>query len=55
VEPVIAPKTKKRPTWLESTLKEVEKHKAHSGTFRQSKKPKRFSSYAMLMTSIVNA
>jgi hypothetical protein len=55
VEPVIAPKTRKRPAWLESTLQEAEKHKAPSGTFRQSKKPKRFSSYAALMTSIVNA
>jgi hypothetical protein len=55
VELVIAPNTRKRPTWIESTLQEVENHKAHSGTFRQSKKPKRFSSYATLMTSIVDA
>jgi chromatin remodeling complex protein RSC6 len=52
---LIVPKTRKRPTWLESTLQEAEKHKAPSGTFRQSKKPKRFSSYAALMTSLVNA
>jgi hypothetical protein len=36
-------------------LQEAEKHKAPTGTLRQSKKPKRFSSYATLMTSIVNA
>jgi hypothetical protein len=36
-------------------LQEAEKHKSPSGTFKQSKKPKRFSSYATLMTSIVNA
>jgi hypothetical protein len=46
VELVIEPKTRKRPAWLESTLQEAQRHKAPSGTFRQSKKPKRFSSYA---------
>ena len=55
VEPVIAPKTRKRPAWLESTLQEEKKHRDPNGTFRQSKKPKRFSSYVALMTSIVNA
>jgi hypothetical protein len=55
VEPVIAPKTRKRPAWLESTLQEAEKHKAPSGTFRQSKKPKRFPSYATLVKSIINS
>jgi hypothetical protein len=54
VELVIAPKTRKRPAWLESTLEEAKKHKSPSGTFKQSKKPKRFSSYAALMISLVN-
>jgi hypothetical protein len=36
-------------------LHEAERHKALSGTFRQSKKPKRFSSYAAHMKIIVNA
>ena len=53
VEPIIAPKTRKRPTWLESTLQEAERHKAPYGTFKQSKKPKRFPSYAMLMKNLV--
>jgi hypothetical protein len=34
VEPTIIPKTRKRPPWLETTLQEVEKHKAPTGTFR---------------------
>jgi hypothetical protein len=55
VEPGIAPKTRKRPKWLESTLQEAEKHKAPIGTLRQRKKPKRFSSYVALMTILVNA
>jgi hypothetical protein len=41
VDPVDVPKIKKRPAWLESTLREEERHKAPSGTFRESKKPKR--------------
>jgi hypothetical protein len=45
---------KKQPAWPESTLQEAERHKAPSGTFRESKRPKIFSSYAALMTSLVN-
>jgi hypothetical protein len=54
VEPVIVPETRKRPAWIESTLKEAERHKSPSCTFMQRKKPKRFSSYATLMASLVN-
>jgi hypothetical protein len=55
VEPTIIPKTITRPAWLETTLQEAKKHKAPTSTFRQRKKPKRFTSYAALMTSLVNA
>jgi hypothetical protein len=55
VEPIIIPETRKRPTWIESTLQEAERHKDPSGNFRESKRPKIFSSYAALMTSLVNA
>jgi len=55
MEPIFAPKTRKRPAWLECTLQEAKKHKSPSGTFIQSNKTKRFSSYVALMTSIVNA
>jgi hypothetical protein len=55
VEPVVVPKKRKQPAWLESTLQEAERHKAPIGTFRESKRPKRFSSYAAFMTNLVNA
>jgi hypothetical protein len=55
VEPTIVPEIKKQPAWLKSTLQEVEIHKAPSGTFRERKRPKIFSSYVILMTSLVNA
>jgi hypothetical protein len=48
------PKTKKRPAWLEATLQEAERLKAPSGTFRKSKRPKRFSSYAACMTKLID-
>ena len=54
IESVIVPKTRKRPTWLEATLQEAKRLKAPSGTFRESKKPKRFSSYATCMTKLIN-
>ena len=36
------PKTKKRPAWLEATLQDAERLKVPEGTFRKSKRPKRF-------------
>jgi hypothetical protein len=48
------PKIKKRPAWLEVTLKEAEGLKAPDGTSRKSKKPKRFSSYAAYMTKLLD-
>jgi hypothetical protein len=48
------PKTKKRPAWLEATLQEGERLKAPSGTFRKSKKPKRFSNYIACMTKLID-
>jgi hypothetical protein len=48
------PKTKKRLAWLEATLQEVEICKSPSGTFRKSKKPKRFSSYASCVKNILD-
>jgi hypothetical protein len=47
------PKTKKRLAWLEASLQEAERLKAPDGTFRKSKKPKRFSSYATCMTKLL--
>jgi hypothetical protein len=55
VELVTVPEIRKGPVWLKSTLLEVEGHSAPVGTFRESKRPKRFSSYVTLMTNLVNA
>jgi len=35
-------------------LEEAEEHAALDGTSRESKKPKRFSSYAALMTNLID-
>jgi hypothetical protein len=54
IKPVISPEIRKRPTWIKSTLQEALGHESPGGTFRERKRPKRFSSYATLMTNIVN-
>jgi hypothetical protein len=54
IEQVIIPKTRKHPAWLEATLQEAERLKSPSGTFGESKNPKRFSSYATCMTNLIN-
>ena len=43
--PVFAPPAKRRPTWLQETLQEAEKHTTPLGTFRESRRPQRFSGY----------
>jgi transposase InsO family protein len=48
------PKTRKRPTWLEATLQDAERLKVPEGTFRKSKKTKRYSSYAAYMTKLLD-
>jgi hypothetical protein len=50
----IVPKTKKRPSWLEATLQDTERLKVPEGTFRKSKRPKRFSSYATYMMKLLD-
>jgi hypothetical protein len=45
----------KRPTWARQTLQEEEGHKAHQGTTRERKRPKRFSSYLSSMTHIIDS
>jgi hypothetical protein len=47
--------TRKRPTWLCDTLQDVEGHASPRGTFRESKRPKRFSSYMELMSHIIDS
>jgi hypothetical protein len=50
----IVPKTKKRPAWLEATLQDAERLKVPEGTFRKTKRPKRFSSYATYMEKLLD-
>jgi hypothetical protein len=47
--------TKQRPAWLQNTLQEAEKHAAPSGSFRESKKPCKFSNYVALMSKIIDS
>jgi hypothetical protein len=54
IDSYIVPKTKKRPAWLEATLQDTEILKVPEGTFRKSKRPKRFSSYAAYMTKLLD-
>ena len=45
----------KRPRWAQQTLQDVEGHEAPHGTFRESKRPQRFSSYVAFMSHIIDS
>jgi hypothetical protein len=45
----------KRLAWARQTLQEAEGHKAPQGTIRESKRPKRFSSYLLALTHIIDS
>jgi hypothetical protein len=47
--------TRKRLAWLRDTLQDVEGHATPCGTFRDRKRPKRFSSYMALMIHIIDS
>jgi hypothetical protein len=44
----------KRPAWARQTLQEEEGHVAPRGTFRESKRPQKYSCYAATMSHIIN-
>jgi hypothetical protein len=44
----------KRHAWARQTLQEVEGHASPRGTFRESKRPQRFSSYISAMSHIID-
>ena len=44
--------SKRRPSWLRETLEDAERHIAPRGTFRESKKPKRYQGYLAAMSTI---
>jgi hypothetical protein len=58
VAPVDVPRDiavgQKRPAWARQTLQEAEGHAAPRGTFRESKRPQRFSSYVSAMSHIID-
>ena len=47
-----APQTKRRPAWCREIVHEAEKHGAPSSTFKESKRPQRFSGYVAQMAQI---
>ena len=56
IEPDDAPTdmvvSRKRPRWAQQTLQDAEGHEAPHGIHRESKRPRRFSSYVALMSHI---
>jgi hypothetical protein len=57
--PVDLPKevvaTRKRPAWLRNTLQEAEGHASPKGSFKESKRPHKFSTYVALMSNIIDS
>ena len=49
------PSSKRRPSWLRDTLKDAKRHIAPRGTFRESKKPKRYQGYLAAISTIVQS
>jgi len=47
--------TRKRPTWIRETLREVEKHVAPNNAFKESKRPHKFLSYMALTSHIISS
>jgi hypothetical protein len=46
---------RKRPTWIQNTLHEDGGHATPKGSFRESKRPHKFSSYVALMSNIIDS
>lgn len=45
---------RKMSTWLRFTLQEAEGHATSHGFFRERKRPKRYSNYALLMNNLID-
>eukprot|EP00253_Pinus_taeda_P005063 PITA_05063 len=50
---IVTPEIRKRPAWLRSTLQEAKGHAIPRSTFKESKRPKRDSGYAALITNLI--
>jgi len=55
IQVVVISITRRRQNWLKTILEDVEWHGATKGTFRESKRPKRYSGYVAYMTRIIEA
>lgn len=55
VQPMVIQETREIPNWLKSTLLDVEGHGAAQGSFRESKRPKRYYGYVAYMTKLIEA
>jgi hypothetical protein len=52
--PLEAPQVKRKPAWCREILHEAERHGAPSGTFRERKRPHKYSGYVANMEQINN-
>ena len=50
---MVVANTRNKPNWLKATLEDAEGHEAAKGSFRESKKPKRYSGYVAYMTKLI--
>jgi hypothetical protein len=46
---------KRRPTWVREIIQDAEKYGAPNGSFRESKRPRPYSSYVALLSDIIDA
>jgi hypothetical protein len=53
--PMEIPPTKRKPAWCREILKEAEKHSASKGTFRESKKPDKYSGLIANLNNVINS
>jgi len=53
-DPVVVLEIKKTLAWIRSTLQEEEGHIAPHGSFRESKRSKRYYGYHVLMTNLID-
>jgi hypothetical protein len=53
--PLEIPPIKRKPAWCREILKEVEKHSAPRGTFRESKKPDKYSGLIAKLNIVIDS
>jgi hypothetical protein len=53
--PMEIPPVKRKPAWCQEMLKEAEKHSAPKGTFRESKKPDKYSGLIANLNTVIDS